>query len=117
MGKNKETTKCVSSSIVGSAIGSVATGLGITSLIFGKFPIIKGPLLSEIAKQFGNNAIGKTVSKVLGTVTATVAGAPGILPIATGLLAAGAGALIGKKVSKSKLKHQSLKVGNLAKAM
>ncbi len=42
-------------------------------------------------------------------VTNTIMAYPAILPIAGGALAAGVGALIGHKVSKSKLKHQSLK--------
>lgn len=43
------------------------------------------------------------------TVTNTIMAYPAILPIAGGVIAAGVGALIGRKVSKSKLKHQNMK--------
>ena len=58
---------------------------------------------------FHNRAAGDTAYRIFGAVTNTIMAYPAILPIAGGAIAAGVGALIGHKVSKSKLKHQSLK--------
>ena len=41
--------------------------------------------------------------------TNTIMAYPAILPIAGGVLAAGVGALVGRKISKSKLKHKNMK--------
>ena len=59
---------------------------------------------------FKSRAVGDTAYRVFGAITNTIMAYPAILPIAGGLIAAGVGALIGKKVSKAKLKHKSLKV-------
>lgn len=58
---------------------------------------------------FKNRAAGDTAYRIFSTVTNTIMAYPAILPIAGGVIAAGVGALIGKKVSKSKLKHQNMK--------
>ena len=117
MDNQKEVDTGVTSSMVGAAIGSVVTGLGLTSAIIGKFPIIKPAILGAISNNFKNKAIGSTVTNVLGTITSTITGTPAILPIAGGLLAVGAGALIGNSIAKSKLNHQSLKLDEKSKVM
>ncbi len=61
---------------------------------------------------FKNRAAGDVAYRVFGVITNTIMAYPAILPIAGGLLAAGVGALVGKKISKAKLKHQSLEVSN-----
>ena len=63
---------------------------------------------------FNSRLVGDTAYRVYGAITNTIMAYPAILPIAGGLLATGAGALIGKKISKSKLKHQSLKTAEKA---
>ncbi|MBP5407715.1 MAG: hypothetical protein J6Y42_01080 [Bacilli bacterium] len=58
---------------------------------------------------FKSRDVGDTAYRVFNAITNTIMAYPAILPIVGGLLSAGIGALIGKKISKSKLKHQSLK--------
>ena len=57
---------------------------------------------------FHNRKAGDFAYRAFSLVTNTIMAYPAILPIAGGFLAATVGALIGKKISKSKLKHQSL---------
>ena len=59
---------------------------------------------------FNNRAAGDTAYRVFNTITNTIMAYPAILPIIGGLLASGVGAIIGGKISKSKLKHQSLEL-------
>ena len=58
---------------------------------------------------FNSRAAGDTAYRVFNTITNTIMAYPAILTVAGGFIAAGIGTIIGTKVSKSKLKHQSLK--------
>lgn len=57
---------------------------------------------------FKSRNAGDIAYRVFGFITNTIMAYPAILPIAGGLLAAGVGTIIGKKISKAKLKHKSL---------
>lgn len=59
---------------------------------------------------FKSRNVGDIAYRAFNFITNTIMAYPAILPIAGGLLAASVGAIVGKKISKSKLKHQSLKV-------
>ena len=64
-----------------------------------------------------NRAIADGAYNAFSTITNAIMAYPYILPIAGGVLAAGVGALIGKKVSKGKLKHQNMKKLENAKSL
>lgn len=106
---------------VGAALGATAGTLGtILSNPIGKWFVFTAQDEAGLKVQhfvedlFKNRAAGDTAYRVFGFITNTIMAYPAILPIAGGLLATGIGALVGKKVSKSKLKHQSLKVNEKA---
>ena len=63
---------------------------------------------ADFEDLFKNRKAGDIAYRVFGFITNTIMAYPAILPIAGGLLAAGVGSIIGKKISKAKLKHQSL---------
>ena len=58
---------------------------------------------------FNSRNVGDTAYRVFNAITNTIMAYPALLPIAGGLIASGIGAIIGGKISKAKLKHQSLK--------
>lgn len=58
---------------------------------------------------FNSRDVGDTAYRVFNAITNTIMAYPAILPIVGGLIASGLGAVIGNTISKSKLKHQSLK--------
>lgn len=51
---------------------------------------------------FNSRAAGDTAYRVFGFITNTIMAYPAILPILGGLIAAGIGALVGRKISKAK---------------
>ena len=55
-----------------------------------------------------NRGFADVAYRVFSVITNTIMAYPAILPIAGGLVAAGVGAIIGKKISKARLKHKSL---------
>ena len=57
---------------------------------------------------FNNRAAGDTAYRIFNAITNTIMAYPAILPIAGGLIASGIGALIGNKISKSRLNHKSM---------
>ena len=56
-----------------------------------------------------NSKAGDIAYNLFSTVTNTIMAYPAILPIAGGVIAAGVGALLGKKISKNKIKHKNMK--------
>lgn len=66
---------------------------------------------------FKSRAAGDTAYRIFGAVTNTIMAYPAILPIAGGVIAAGVGALVGRKISKSKLKHKNMKQYSNAKTL
>ena len=107
--------KKVSGGKVGAALGGVA---GVISTIMsnpiGKWMIFNAQdetglrfhhLIEDLSK---NRNFADMAYRIFGVVTNTIMAYPAILPIAGGVIAACVGAVIGRKISKSKLKHKSL---------
>lgn len=65
---------------------------------------------------FKSRAAGDTAYRIFNVITNTIMAYPAILPIAGGIISAGIGALIGNKISKSRLKRQSLKTSEKSKS-
>lgn len=109
---SKESTKV--GSRTGAVLGGVAGALSIgLSNPVGRWTIftakdeIQLQILRGVEKVFGESA-GNWAYRTFGLIANTIIAYPYILPIAGGVLAAGIGALIGKKIAKSKLNHKSL---------
>ena len=62
-----------------------------------------------------SRAAGDTAYRVFNAITNTIMAYPAILPVVGGFLFAGIGSLIGGKISKAKLNHQSLKTNQKTK--
>ena len=101
---------------IGAVLGAIAGSLGIAlSNPIGRWTIFTAQ--DEVGLRvhhffediFKSREVGDTAYRVFNAITNTIMAYPAILPIAGGLIASGIGALIGGKISKSKLKHQSLK--------
>ena len=102
---------------VGAVLGAAAGTLGtIMANPLGSWAVFVAQdemglrLHNFIEDLFKSRQAGDNAFRIYSIITNTLLNYPALLPIAGGLLAAGVGALVGKKVSKSKLKHQSLKV-------
>ncbi len=113
---NEEKTKTHGGK-VGAALGALAGSIGtVMSNPIGRWFIFTaqdeaGLKFHHFVEDiFKSRAAGDTAYRIFGAITNTIMAYPAILPVAGGLIAAGVGALIGKKISKSRLKHQSLKV-------
>ena len=101
---------------VGGVLGFVAGALGtILANPIGRWTMFTAQDEAGLAVHhffedlFKNRAAGDTAYRIFNVITNTIMAYPAILPIAGGLIASGIGALIGNKISKSKLNHQSLK--------
>lgn len=102
---------------VGAALGAVAGAVGVQMsnplgrwLMFTAQDEVGLNIHHFVEDLFKNRNAGDIAYRVFGFITNTIMAYPAILPIAGGLLAASIGAIVGKKISKAKLKHQSLKV-------
>ena len=108
--KEKHTGKKITPILTGAS-GALATALANP---IGRWSIFKsqdeiGLLINRFILNITENPdISFTVHKLYNLITNTIMAYPAILPIAGGLIAAGAGALINKKISKAKLKRKSL---------
>ena len=109
---------------IGAALGAAAGALGTTMANpIGRWAIFTTQdeaglkVLRFFENMTNNKAIGDTAYRIFGTITNTIMAYPAILPIAGGILAAGVGALVGKKISKGKLKHQNMKKVETSKSM
>lgn len=120
----KEESKKVStakSGALGTVLGGVAGALGTAMANpVGRWAIFTsqdewGRGLNRFVFDLTHNAdLSFGVHKVFDNITNAVMAYPAILPIAGGILAGTAGAVVGRIVSKARLKHKSLKPKNLA---
>ncbi len=101
---------------IGSVLGAAAGSLGVAmSNPLGRWFVFTSQdeaglqIHHFVEDLFKNRDFGDAAYRAFGFITNTIMAYPAILPIAGGLIAAGVGALVGKKISKAKLKHQSLK--------
>ncbi len=101
---------------IGAVLGAAAGVIGtIMANPIGRWTIFTAQDEAGLAVHhffedtFKSRAVGDTAYRVFNAITNTIMAYPGILPVAGGLISAGIGAIIGNKISKSKLKHQSLK--------
>ena len=109
---------------VGGVLGAVAGAVGtVMANPIGRWAMFTAQDETGLAVHhavedlFKSRAAGDTAYRIFGVITNTIMAYPVILPIAGGLIASGIGALIGKKISKSKLKHQSLKTNEKTKSI
>ncbi len=109
-----------SGALVGGLAGGAAGALSMVQASpLGRWVLLNlqdhwGEDLQELVYNVSqhNYALSRSVQEAYNVVTNTILAYPYILPIATGLITAAAGALIGKKIAKSKLKHKSLSSKN-----
>ncbi len=108
---------------IGAALGATAGALGtVLSNPVGRFVVLQSRtnvaenIQNFLFKSFNNYDFAQGARHVFETITNAVIAYPAILPIAGGLIAAGVGALVGRKISKARLKHKSLSTSN-AKTM
>ena len=101
---------------IGAALGMVAGALAtVLSDPFGKWAVFTAQDEAGLKVHhffedlFKNRDVGDTAYRIFNAVTNAIMANPFILPMAGGLIASGIGAIIGRKISKAKLKHQSLK--------
>ena len=100
---------------IGAALGAAAGAIGtVMANPLGRWVIFQEQdrVGHDILRFFDRNVsvqAGDIAYNIFSTITNTIMAYPAILPIAGGVIAAGVGALIGKKVSKSKLKHKNMK--------
>ncbi len=101
---------------VGAVLGAIAGAVGtIMANPIGRWGIFTAQDEAGLAVHhffedlFRSRAAGDTAYRVFNNITNNIIAYPAILPVIGGLLASGVGAIIGGKISKSKLKHQSLK--------
>ena len=105
---------------VGAALGATAGALGtLMSNPIGRWAIFQEQdrIGHDILRFFDrtiSTQAGDVAYNLFSTITNTIMAYPAILPIAGGLLVGGVGALVGHKISKGKLKHQSLKTSEKA---
>lgn len=104
---------------IGGALGALAGSLGtILANPLGRWMVFTAQDEAGLSVHhfvedlFKSRKAGDSAYRVFNIITNTIMAYPAILPIVGGLIAAGIGALVGKKISKSKLKHQSLQVKN-----
>ena len=100
---------------IGKTTGAIAGGtLGVVlSNPLGRFLVLNaqdqvGINLYEFLREHLNKTTAKAIFNVYSIISNAIIAYPAILPIAGGIIVAGVGALIGKKIAKSRLKHQSL---------
>ena len=97
--------------VLGFAAGTIGTAM---SNPIGKWIVFQsqdkvGLELNRKILEMTNNAdLSFKVHEIYNLITNTIMAYPAILPIAGGILAAGVGSLIGKKISKAKLKRKSI---------
>ena len=101
---------------IGAALGAAAGAIGtVMSNPLGRWAIFTAQdeaglqVHHFVEDLFNNRAAGDTAYRIFGAITNTIMAYPAILPIAGGVIAAGVGALVGRKISKSKLKHKNMK--------
>ncbi len=109
---------------VGGVLGAIAGAVGtIMANPIGRWAMFTAQDETGLAIHhtfedwFKSRAAGDTAYRVFGLITNTIMAYPVILPIVGGVIASGIGALIGKKIAKSKLKHQSLKTEEKTKSI
>lgn len=111
---NIEETKKSNGGKIGAALGAAAGALGtVMANPLGRWVIFQeqdrvGHDILRFFDKFSTKA-GDIAYNIFSTITNTIMAYPAILPIAGGLITAGVGALIGKKISKGKLKRQNMK--------
>ena len=122
--KEDKETKKSSGGKVGAVLGAAAGAIGtVMANPIGRWAIFTAQ--DEAGLQVHNfvedllhsRAAGDTAYRAFGTITNTIMAYPAILPIAGGVLAAGVGALVGRKISKSKLRRQNNKKAEEQKAI
>ena len=100
---------------IGAALGAAAGAIGtVLSNPLGRWVVFQeqdrvGHDVLRFFDKFSTKA-GDIAYNLFSTITNTIMAYPAILPIAGGLITAGIGALIGKKISKGKLKRKNMKL-------
>lgn len=108
---------------VGAALGAAAGAIGtVMANPLGRWVIFQeqdrvGHDILRFFDRTINTKAGDIAYNVFSTITNTIMAYPAILPIAGGVIAAGIGALVGRKISKSKLKHKNMKKKEEAKTL
>ena len=109
---------------VGGVLGAIAGAVGtVMANPLGRWAIFTAQDETGLAVHhtfedwFKSRAAGDTAYRVYSFITNTIMAYPVILPKVGGVIASGIGALIGKKIAKSKLKHQSLKTNEKTKTI
>ncbi len=100
---------------IGAGLGAVA-GAATTFMSnpLGRFAVLQARTEAATNIQnfffntFKNYSLSQSVRHAFETVTNVLIAYPAILPIVGGIITAGVGALVGRKISKAKLKHKSL---------
>jgi hypothetical protein len=107
---------------IGAALGAAAGALGtVMANPLGRWAMFTAQtdtalnVHNLVEDIFHSRAAGDMAYTVFCRITDVILAYPAILPIAGGVIAAGVGALIGKKISKSKLKRQNMKPVNSMK--
>ena len=102
---------------IGAALGAAAGALGtVMANPLGRWAVFTAQdeaglkVHHFVEDLFKNRAAGDTAYRVFNAITNTIMAYPAILPIAGGVIAAGVGALVGRKISKAKFKHECLQV-------
>lgn len=115
MGESKEKKNGVGSK-VGAVLGAASGALGtVMANPLGRWAIFQSQdSVGRNVQRFvynvsnSNYDIAEGVRTAYDVVTNAIMANPAVLPIAGGVICAGVGALIGGKISKAKLKKQSL---------
>ena len=107
---------------IGAVLGAIAGTIGtIMANPIGRWTIFTAQDEAGLSVHhffedlFKSRAAGDTAYRIFNAITNTIMAYPAILPVVGGLIASGIGALIGGKISKSKLNHQSLKTNEKTK--
>ncbi len=120
---NKELSKIEKNTEnAGKAIGATVGGaLGVAmSNPLGKFFVLSAQdqvglnIYKTVAGLLSDKA-GTLAFNVYSFISNAIIAYPAILPIAGGAIVAGIGALVGKKITRARLKHKSLAVANNTK--
>ena len=120
----KEEVKKGNSGKIGAALGATAGALGtVMANPLGRWAIFTAQTRSAldihnfVEDIFHSRNAGDIAYNIFCGITDAIMAYPAILPIAGGVIAAGIGALVGRKISKSKLKHQNMKQKEAAKTL
>ena len=107
---------------VGAVLGAIAGAIGtIMANPIGRWGMFTAQDEAGLSVHhfvedlFKSREAGDIAYRIFNAITNTIMAYPAILPVIGGLLASGIGAIIGGKISKAKLNHQSLKTNEKTK--